>query len=256
MYFYNDQILASGVVIGGGLDTPAHAKDKILEPDSYRLDFVTDAMHNCIVDSMDFVTSGFNYAVYKFTVGTTNYFMFYVEIKSFVKGRILRGQRVCEGNGKWIHIHVKKDGYSPKNHAYLHYLPFFDPKVKITTNFGSNAYTGLNVGEQIPGLIINNTEMIHLQTQIVCKTINTKPIGLKQNPSLSSPDIGTVNPSIVFGCNRLATGDAVNGNTTWYGMGSGWINVVNIQEQLPTSDQDTIKALQKRIDDADKILRS
>lgn len=225
MYFYNDLLIKNGGVIGGGLLTAAHAKWLTTEPDSYRLDWASkEEMTRCMVDQMDFVLEapngdGTNYAVYYFREGIVDYYMFYIHIKNAKRGTVGRNEKFCDYTNLFVHLHIKEGGYSSSVENYLHYLLFFEPKVKISTNFGSNAYTGLNTGQPIPtGIIFNDTPMVKISyfpTLMKFTSTNTVTFNIRLEPKASAKDIGDVPANFVWYGNVYAEGEAVNGKTKW-----------------------------------------
>lgn len=263
MYFTNDNLVREGLIIGGGLMTPAHASHLAKEPDSYRLDFVhTEGVRRCMVDSMVYVMDapnndaiGSRYAVYKFVVGSITYFMFYVEILNPRKGTLRRGDIVCDFSSNFLHLHIKVNAYGSADKDYLHYLPYLDPRIKVSTNFGSNAYTGLNTGAQIPGDLINNdTPMIKVtQADKYYKltSTNTATFNIRLEPKVSAKDIGDVPANYVWYSDKYAVGDNVNGNTTWYPIivpaGEfkdvlGWASANWIKAEAVTTDCSNVQA--------------
>lgn len=135
-------------IIGGGLQTASHKKSG-----GYRLDIVhTPGINRAWFDYEKILEApngdGTNYAVFKLT--GTNIYKFAVHIKNARSAR--RGEIAFDlVNGKYLHVHFKIGGYSSLDSKYLHYLEHLDPTIKISTNYGSSAYTGLNKGEHIPG---------------------------------------------------------------------------------------------------------
>jgi hypothetical protein len=134
-------------VIGGGLQTAEHKKSG-----GYRLDIAhTAGLNRAWWDYEKILEApngdGTNYAVFKLT--GTDYYLFAVHMKNARSAK--RGEVYCDlVAGKFLHVHIKIGGYSSAVTKYLHYLDHLDPSVKISTNYGSNAYTGLNKGVHLP----------------------------------------------------------------------------------------------------------
>lgn len=199
MYFGNQKLILNGGVIGGGLMAPAHAARLKTEPDSYRLDWASKLrLCSCIVASMDFVTEapngdGTNYALYHFKEGSIDYFMYYVHVHNCVRGHIVRDQKFCDPyDTKYVHLHIKEGSGNSKD--YLHYLPFFDPRIKITTNYGSTAYTGLNKGEPIPSGNSTNCETELAKCKTALKVAENRAVILQEQVELLKLSIDSFVP--------------------------------------------------------------
>lgn len=134
-------------VIGGGLYTATHKASG-----GYRLDIAhTTGLNRAWWDYEKILEApngdGTNYAVFRL-VGT-DYYLFAVHIKNARSAK--RGEVYCDlVSGKFLHVHIKIGGYSSTVTKYLKYLEHLDPSIKISTNYGSNAYTGLNKGVHLP----------------------------------------------------------------------------------------------------------
>jgi hypothetical protein len=151
MYLGNDYL--KEFIIGGGLQTASHKKSG-----GYRLDIVhTPGINRAWFDYEKILEApngdGTNYAVFRL-VGTEIY-KFAVHIKNARSAK--RGELAFDlVSGKYLHVHFKIGGYSSLDSKYLHYLEHLDPTIKISTNYGSNAYTGLNKGAHVPGTSNSN----------------------------------------------------------------------------------------------------
>ena len=134
-------------IIGGGLQTAEHKKSG-----GYRLDMVhTPGLNRAWYDYEKILEApngdGTNYAVFKLT--GTDYYLFAVHIRNARSAK--RGEIAFDlVPSKFLHVHIKIGGYSSKVTKYLKYLEHLDPSIKISTNYGSNAYTGLNKGVHLP----------------------------------------------------------------------------------------------------------
>jgi hypothetical protein len=134
-------------VIGGGLYTATHKASG-----GYRLDIAhTTGLNRAWWDYEKILEApngdGTNYAVFRL-VGT-DYYLFAVHIKNARSAK--RGEVAFDlVASKFLHVHIKIGGYSSTVTKYLKYLEHLDPSIKISTNYGSNAYTGLNKGVHLP----------------------------------------------------------------------------------------------------------
>lgn len=134
-------------IIGGGLQTKEH-----IASGGYRLDIAhTAGLNRAWWDYEKILEApngdGTNYAVFKLT--GTDYYLFAVHMKNARSAK--RGEIYCDlVSGKFLHVHIKIGGYASTVTKYLKYLEHLDPSIKISTNYGSNAYTGLNKGVHLP----------------------------------------------------------------------------------------------------------
>lgn len=135
------------LIIGGGLQTAEHKKSG-----GYRLDMVhTPGLNRAWWDYEKILEApngdGTNYAVFKLT--GTDYYLFAVHIRNARSAK--RGEIAFDlVPSKFLHVHIKIGGYASTVTKYLKYLEHLDPSIKISTNYGSNAYTGLNKGIHLP----------------------------------------------------------------------------------------------------------
>ncbi|HRN86087.1 MAG TPA: hypothetical protein PK863_02045 [Candidatus Dojkabacteria bacterium] len=134
-------------IIGGGLQTAEHKKSG-----GYRLDMVhTPGLNRAWYDYEKILEApngdGTNYAVFKLT--GTDYYLFAVHIRNARSAK--RGEIAFDlVPSKFLHVHIKIGGYASTVTKYLRYLEHLDPSIKISTSYGSNAYTGLNKGVHLP----------------------------------------------------------------------------------------------------------
>jgi hypothetical protein len=262
MYIGNSEILE--LVIGGGLKTAPHVRSG-----GYRLDFVKqEGLKKCIVDECKYIMDGDNgdgtrYAVYQWRQNGKDlpYYEFRVHIFNPRKGIIKRGEVMHDFSpNHFLHIHIKIDGYKPANTKYLEYLKYIDPKIHVRTNYGSNAYTGLNTGGHIPGTgdnIINNTnEMVTLQKNIRCVSLNTVVMNVRKEPNTTAGVLATLQPKTQFETNIVSRGQVVKQNNrstdVWYGIQGGFISGCWTDE-LPCPEADTTE-LQKQIDELKRLV--
>lgn len=135
------------LIIGGGLQTAEHKKSG-----GYRLDLVhTPGLNRAWYDYEKILEApngdGTNYAVFR--LSGTDFYLFAVHIRNARSAK--RGEIAFDlVPSKFLHVHIKIGGYASTVTKYLKYLEHLDPSIKISTNYGSNAYTGLNKGVHLP----------------------------------------------------------------------------------------------------------
>ena len=236
-YLGNEQALASGLVISGGLKTPEHIKSG-----GYRLDFRPDAgIAHALFDMVKILErpngligerDSWNYAVYQLT--GTPYFAFYVHGRHFA-AQVKRGGAFFEVHPYFNpHLHIKIGGYSSGIGAYLPYLQFLDPGIRISTTYGSNEYTGANQGQFLPIFSSTGGEKVKLPQQLFTKAVCVQKSNVRKTAStVAGSYVETLPAGAQVIISGYETGEQVARNALWatviYGAKTGYIWTGNLK---------------------------
>lgn len=150
------------------------------------------------------------------------------------------GARLPAGEKLWIstwhHLHI----------AYVYKGQWVDPRTLLDRSIqlywlkvGQKhpTWTSWNVPSyEIAYNIIGQNEMVKLQQPIKATTLNTVPMNIRKDPSLSAPVVGKVAPAVTFNTSIVTSGENVDGVNTWYRYTEGWISGKYVHELPCASD--------------------
>jgi len=167
------------------------------------------------------------------------------------RGNVTRGTRLFDTTTNHYHIALMENpkawaGGLPKGGTWRVIIDYMDRslglgwltpsgKHPVWTSWGT--YTDRHLR---PLAKVVEYEMVGLQFPVKCVTTNTTDMNVRKEPSTKSESIRKVAPNTPFETRTLSSGEAIDGVSTWYFMGDGWVSGRYVN-QIPSTNNEQLE---------------